>query len=105
MPVASPRPLIIRIAVGLTPPGWPPAKLVKLEVVICGPGNRTVRLNETEKLLTDAVITAEPGFGPAWTTTDARPCESLTAVCPFGNVTTPFDVNCTCDPAMVPCPP
>ena len=43
------------MAVGLTPPGCPPAPLKKLELVICGPGRRIVSVNVTENVPDDAI--------------------------------------------------
>src|SRR5262249_16201551 len=102
-PVARPPPEIRKIEAGLTPPGCPPTPLVKLEVVTCGPGSRTVSVNDVEKLPTAAFTVTVPGVAPACTVIVARPCASVVAVAPPGNNTPPLEVNCAWAPATGPC--
>ena len=98
-----PAPLICSTAVGLTPPGCPPAPLKKLLELICGPGSRTVRLKTALKLLTVAVTVNAPGVAPAVAMIEACPCALVVAAPLFDSVTPPLAVNCTCTPAAGPC--
>src|SRR2546428_6367674 len=94
-PVARPRPVMVSTAVGLTPPGCPPAPLKKLELVTCGPGRRIVSVNCTENELTEAVTTAGLGVGPPCKNTEGRPWAGLGAPAPFGNGSRPPHWKCT----------
>src|SRR5438034_1838767 len=97
-----PVPYTAAMAVGLTPPACPPAALKKLELVICGPGSRTVRVNETVNWLTEAVTVNVPGVDPACAVIEARPWESVVAIPLLGRIIPPLAVNRTCTPEAGP---